>query len=317
MSPIGVTQLHGVSAATFAAASRAGLDRPLRYEAELVFGAPIDDAVVLGAMQRAAEVGRAVSASGVLLQRGSGGAEARVGPGTLWMQLALARPDALVACPPDRLMNRHVRPLLRALTKLGALAHYFDRDWVSVAKRPVGAIAFAHDATTGRALVEAMIAVRTPFAVRERASFLGKEPATLESLGVSVDPARLGEALVDAYRAAHAREMVVVDAADVGVASAGDPYEAEPAWTATRDEAIGIVAAGRDRNGRMRIGGELLVSRDAVARLEERLAVMTAPDADEIGRAVDESLQARGVALFGVRSLVSVRDALVEAFARG
>lgn len=317
MSSLGVARPMAITAAHLAAISGSALDRPLKHEAELLVAEPVDSAVVLGAMQRVSELDRVLLPSDAVVRRASGGAEARVGPGSLWIQLALARPDALVACEPDRLLNRYVRPLLRALAKVGALAHYFDRDWISASKRPVGTIALAHDATSGRALVEAIIGVGAPFAMRSRASYLGKEPATLADLGAKADVARLSEAVVEAYAAAYGRTIEPIDAG--GDEPASDP-RLDPPWSATRDEAIGIVAAGRDRHGAMRIGGELMASRDAVARLEVRLAeIETAGgggDADAIGGALDASLHARGVALLGVKSLVSLRDALLEAFAQ-
>jgi hypothetical protein len=311
-----------LSAARLAAISGSALDRPLAHDAELLVAEPSGAAVVLGAMQRGSEIAGILTGSDVLVRRASGGAEARVGPGSLWMQLALARSDALVACEPDRLLNRYVRPLLRALTKVGALAHYFDRDWISAAKRPVGVIAFAHDASSGRALVEAILGVSTPFAMRARSSYLGKEPATLAEIGAKVDVARLAEAVAEAYATAYGRATVSIDAP--AETDAAPRLSADPPWAATREEAIGIVAAGRDRDGAMRVGGELMASRDAISRLESCLAEIdeaardagTGVGADAIGRALDETLKARGGALLGVKSLVSLRDVLLEAFAR-
>jgi hypothetical protein len=58
------------------------------------------------------------------------------------------------------------------------------------------------------------------------------------------------------------------------------------------------------------VGGDLLVSRDAMAHLEARL-----PDAndDEVARVLDVTLGAGGVALDGVRSLSSLRDVILRA----
>lgn len=309
MSSLGVARPHRPEAARLAAMSRAALDRPLQHDGELLLAEPADSAVVLGALQRVSEIESLVAPADRVIRRGSCGAEARVGPGTLWMQLALVRPSALAACPPDRLLNRYVRPLLRGLTKVGALAHYFDRDWISVAKRPVGLIGFAHDAGTGRVLIEALVAIAEPFALRTRPSYLGKEPATLAEIGASADVARVADAVAEAYAAAYSRSMVAIDdpASDDG---AEDP-RLDPPWAKTHDEAIGIVAAGRDRHGKLRVGGELMASRDAVARLEQRVDGGAEPA--EIDRAIDESLHAAGVALLGVRSLLSLKDVIVAA----
>jgi hypothetical protein len=317
-----------VPAAELAAISRTALDRPLVHSAELVIAVPSDEALVLGAMQRLSELGDAIDPKVFVTRRGSGGAEAQVGPGTVWMQLALASPSALVACEADRLLNRYVRPLLRALAKVGALAHYYDRDWVTASKMPVAAVAFAHDAGTGRALVEAFVAVDTPFAIRNRKSFLGKPARTLRSVGIDaeVDVGRVADAVIDAYATAYgigelaldtASEMTRALSRDFAGTAADDP-RGDPPWAATREEAIGIVAAGRDREGRIRIGGELMASRDVIAQLENEVASVEA-EGDHASERLDfavDLLAGRGVATLGVRSLRSVRDVIGEALQR-
>lgn len=328
-----VVRLAAVPAAELAAISRTALDRPLVHAAELVIAVPSDEAVILGSMQRFSELEAAgVPASRLVTRRGSGGAEAAVGPGTVWLQLALSSPSALVACEPGRLLNRYVRPLLRAIAKVGALAHYFDRDWVSASrgsfKAPIAQLAFAHDATTGRALVEAVVGVSTPFAVRARGSFLGKPPLTLRALGVDadVDAGRVADLVIDAYANAYgigelaldtASEMTRALSRDLAGSAADDP-RADPPWAATREEAIGLVAAGRDLEGRVRVGGELMASRDVIASLERDIAEASSGgtiDGARIDRAVD-GLAAPGVAMLGVRSLRSIRDAIDEALAQ-
>jgi len=53
-----------------------------------------------------------------------------------------------------------------------------------------------------------------------------------------------------------------------------DPRASCP-WAATRDEAIASSRPSRSR-GRMRVGGELMASRDAIARLEREIALARA-----------------------------------------
>ncbi len=287
--------------AEIAARSRGALDRPLTRDVELTIAHASAEAVLLGAFGRAApgEIG----AERTLLRRGSGGAAVRIGPGTLWVSLTLANLDALVPCAPDKILNRHVRPLLRALGRVGALAHYFGRDWLSVAHRPAAAVGFAHDRASGRLHVEAFVAVSTPFALGPRASFLGKESGTLDALvGRPISMDRLAREIVEAYApeaAALALLTIVADAADP---------RPDPPWAATAEEAIGEVGAGADASGRLRVGGELMVSRDALAALEARLAA-----GEEVHAAIDASLAAPGVALEGVRSLRSLADVVTRA----
>lgn len=314
-----VVRLAAIPSKGLAAVSRTALDRPLTNCAELVVGVPSDEALILGSMQRFSEVALAgIEPTMLVTRRGSGGAEVNIGPGTVWIQLALSSPSVLVPCEPDRLINRYVRPLLKAITKVGAVAHYFDRDWVSACGSPVAAVSFGHDTTTGRAVVEAFVSVTTPFSVRHRASFLGKSPRTLRELRVhhEVDAPRLADAIIDAYTAAYgigelsldtASEMTVSLAKNFANGAPDDPRN-DPAWTATCEEAIGLLGAGRDRTGRMRIGGELMASRDVMARLEEEIAA-SGGNAAKLDHAVD-MLAAPGVAMLGVRSLRSLRSLL-------
>jgi hypothetical protein len=287
------------SASEVAAHSRAALDRPLAHAGELWIATVADEARILGAFQRAYPDALPQH------RRGSGGPEVRVAPGTVHVALSMAHPGALTPCDEKRIVNRAVRPLLRALSRVGALAHYFGRDWVSVQHRPAAWVGFAHDATTRRTLFEAFVAVRTPFA-GDRASFLGKRPATLEELGVS-DPLRLVETVAQAYPAAWNVEAIEAPAP---VTAGSEPLAPEAPWAATTDEAIGPVGAGADAVGIFRVGGDLLVSRDALARLEARVA---AAPTDDLARIVDEVLAAPGVAIDGVRSLQSLRDVIARA----
>jgi hypothetical protein len=169
-------------------------------------------------------------------------------------------------------------------------------------------VGFGHDATTRRTLFEAFVAVRRPFASAGRASFLGHPPATLEELaGREVDVEALAASIAASYGPdAHAATL------GEGELAAGGAVEDVP-WRATQEEAIGQVGAGPDSRGVFRVGGEILVSRDAIERLEASLAGAKGITRDEVGRLVDASLAAPGVALEGVRSLTSVRDAIAAA----
>jgi hypothetical protein len=278
-----------------AARSRGALDATLACPGELTVSIASDAGVLLGAFQRTVGLG----GEGLLRRRGSGGPEVRVAVGSVHVLLSLASPGALVPCDEKRIVNRHVRPLLRALTKTGHMAHYFGRDWVSVAGKPVAWVGFAHDATTRRTVFEAVVAVGAPYVVTPRESLRGKEAAVVE-----VDPARLVEAIVEAY--ARDFEAVAIAASDVG----GDEVPADdPPWAGTREEVIGTVGAGRDAAGVFRVGGDLLVSRDALARLESGAV----GEGVDLGQLVDQTLAAPGVALDGIRSLTSVRDCVAEA----
>jgi hypothetical protein len=313
---IGVRRSFGIGAEELAAASRAALEVPFVDEAELWIARPNEDAIALGAFQRASSL---EPSQLPVVRRGSGGPAVRIGKGTLWVALLLPRVDALVACDEARIVNRYVRPLLRALTKCGALAHFFGRDWVSVKHRPAGWIGFAHERGSGRAVVEAFIARETRFDLGPRAAYLGKEPGTLEEIvGTRVEEGRLAEAIVAAYAGAYGRAAVdrgaISPPPDSGGGREGGLFSRgaliDSPWSATVDEVIGLLGAGPDANGQFRIGGDLLVSRDALASLETSLK--TASD-DDIDALVDAALGAPGVAIDGVASLRSVSAVIREA----
>jgi hypothetical protein len=255
------------------------------------------EGVVLGAFQRACELDERVLAEYTLSRRASGGAAVRVGDGTVHVAVALPRLGAVIACEPRAILNRHVRPLLGAIG--GA---YFGRDFVSVAHRPVAYVAFGHHARAGRTLFEAFVAVRTRFDVGVRASLMGKEPATLDR-----EPDDVARAIVAAYAKAwhlEPREEPIDDEPPVADDVA---LRAEPGWLASIDEAIGPIWADRAR-----VGGELMVSSDALDHLAA-LVQDAGTDPDDIGEAVNEALGAPGVAIEGVRSLSSLRDVILRA----
>jgi hypothetical protein len=304
-----------VPSVAIAASSAGELDRELAYPAELRVSVLADEALILGAFGRLSTKQAPLQ---TVARRGSGGPPVWVGPGTTHVALSLVNPGALVPCDEKRIVNRYVRALLRALTTFAThsktQAHFFGRDWVSVAHQPVAWVGFGHDASSKRTLFEAFVAVRRPFASADRASFLGREPTTLEALtGRHIDPRALAESIAEAYGRG-AQIVLLPDADGVTGSLAREPSGVDDLpWQATRQEAIGVVGAGRDSQGVFRVGGDLLVSRDALARLEARVAGSPRLSADDIGRIVDETLAAPGVALDGVRSLASIRDVIAEA----
>lgn len=323
-----VLREHEVSPDVAAALSRTSLSRPLTAGAELGVFALSGQGTVLGAFQRVAEVasdpqGRSAASAEpsharAVHRRASGGPAIAASDGVVWVQLALARPGALVPCSAAQIVNRYVRPLLRALTRLGATSSYFGRDWISTAHRPTAWVGFAHERSSGRSLFEAFVPVRSPWWRGPRASFDGKEPWTLEeALGKSVQVAHVCDAIASSYRDAYDAGAAPVDLPIV--ADASEDFDPSP-WQARRDEAIGPIHAGRDREGRMRLGGEPMVARDAMESFERALDALEAsgrtPSSDELGRLVDAHFAPADAALFGVRHLTAIRDVLEEAFAR-
>ncbi len=294
MTTPGVWQFGTRDLRATAYASRDAMTRPLAFERQIEIGWPSEDGILRGAMQRTSD------APAGAIRRGTPGCAVRVGPGTLHVIVALARLD----CDESKILNRHVRPLLHAITKATSVpARYFDRDWIDVKSRPVGHIGFAHERASGRAIVEAFIAASTPFSVETRGSYLGKVPTTLEeACGRAIDIEKLERAVIAEFGVGVGVGVGVGDGVGDGDGDADGP------WAARGEEAIGAICAGRDASGRMRVGGEWMGSFDAVRDLEDRLA-----RGEDVRAAVDAAFGAPRTALFGVRSLVSFFDAITLA----
>ena len=256
-----------------ALASRDAMSRALaRAEIEIAFCK--DDAILIGAFQRPCD------APSPSIQRGTGGCAVRLGPGILHVLVATPTFDE----DESVILNRMTRPLLRALR-----ARYFGRDWIDVDHHPIAHVGFAHERATRRTVFEAFVAVRTPFAIGDRPSYMGKKPATLEDLRGKIDDEALVKSITDAYA------LPINESASP--ISKLEARSSKP-WTAAIDEAIGPVCAVRDDDGRVRIGGEFMASFDAVRDFEDRIARGESPE-----EAADAAFTAPHTALFGVRSL--------------
>jgi hypothetical protein len=294
-----------------AAHSRGALDAPLSGPARLQVSIVRDRALMVGAFQR----GVGLPDTWPLFRRGSGGPEVLVGPRTVHVALSLSHPGALGGADARRIVNRFVRPLLRALTRIGHAAQFFGRDWVSVGHQPAAWVGFAHDSSTGRTMFEAFVATASPFAIAQRPSFRGKAHTTLDEIARrSIDPEGLARSIVAAYVDGYERTTVAAAAAAPLATDPPDDIGDDPPWMATREEAIGWLGAGPDQRGVFRVGGDLLVSRDAIARLESSIAA-GGPDASDVvlGHLVDATLGAPEVAVDGIRHLASVRDVISRA----
>ena len=79
-------------------------------------------------------------------------------------------------------------------------------------------------------------------------------------------------------------------------------------WSASIDEAIGPVRAGRDARGILQLGGELFASVDRL----EGLGAGVDSDPDAAGALVDAAFTDGGL-IVGVNDLAHVREVLLEA----
>lgn len=296
---------HASPAASIAAYSRRALDMPLEGPAQLVVTAALGTAHLVGAFE---PWGGETEGGIPAFRRGTGGATVTLHPGDVYLGLSLRDPAALVACDAPRLLNRYVRPLLRALSTFGTKASYFGRDWVSAGKRPVAAVAFGYDEVSQRSLVEAFVGVDAPFADRPWPSFAGADAASLCELHRA--PCQPDD-VVRAVAAAYEKDYALGCLKSVhGVAELLSP---EASYLASVEEAMGPVGVRR-LDGRLHVAGIFMSSRDAVRRLDASLTTLRrdAPP-DLVAGVVDAAFAGPEAALFGVRSLHSFRDAIVAA----
>lgn len=244
------------------------------------------------------------SEDGPIYRRASGGRSVRLSHGCVYVALALPTPTA---AGPDvnggNLLNRLLRPLLRALTGEGALAHYFGRDWIAVAKRPAGTVSFAHQRGSGRTVVEAFLGISQSVALSPaHPSYLGKLPDSIERLaGRPLLEERVAERIAHAYAVSYGFEWT----AHEWPTSEAPRLGAEPPWQVTAEEPIGLVGARRDPSGALRLGGELMISHDVLAGLTSWLDSATSES--DIDDALATCLSGTEVALFGLRDLSAIK----------
>jgi hypothetical protein len=313
---------------------RVGAERPA-----LLYGAELSGAAVaLGAYQHAPHALHAHALALPALRRASGGAAVWASEGVLYFALGLENASVLMACPPGKVMNRNVRGFLAGVRSLGVPAHYFGRDFVSVANQPGAYMGWSEDAA-GRVLLEFFVALDAPFALPDGLSayppsaeppLRGKAPITLRAAGVAARAAAdVLAAIAGGYARAFALELAPEPpSADELAAAAALRAELRVApdddlglrWSDPHEEAIGFVSAGARLDARgcfeaLCVGGDFYQRATCPALLQERL-LGTSPGADGIGAALDAVYASAPGALEGVRRLTTLRDALLQAAQR-
>lgn len=302
----------------------------------LVCGAPVDSAYVLGRWQRGRDAlvdpHRAHA-----LRRRTGGPTFRLGPGTLYVGLAMKHASVLMETPPTRILNRTVRPLLAALRAGGLPAHYFGRDFVSVDKRPAGALGWART-PDGRVLFEVALSVRESFApprahmpdeiweARGAAPLMGKEPLVLDSLRPELTELSLAEHVIRAYESALGQMLARGDALAVppdeeALAAPEEDSRGDEAllvrWSAPRGIPIGVARAGAALDARghlsfVSLAGDFYQDDDAPERLASLLLGGPAQSA-RVRDAINQTYARGAACIEGTSSLQPLLEALLEA----
>jgi lipoate-protein ligase A len=290
--------------------------------------------VVLGAYQHAGHALRPEAFEAIALpvvHRRTGGAAVFCAPGVLYVALALHDASVLMACPPGRILNRNVRGMLAGLRTLSVPAHYFGRDFVSVNGDPCVYVGWDEDAG-GRVLLEFFVGVETVFALppgidgygeRSEPALRGKTPTTLRAARAHyATMADVEEAVVRGYGQGFGLELerAQLDDAAIPVPRIDVRDTRGLSWSRPHEEAIGFVSAGvrLDANGtiaQLEVGGDFFAQRECAAQLAARLTG-SQPDPEAIGAALDAVYAARPGLIEGVRSLTSLRSAILDAVER-
>jgi lipoate-protein ligase A len=301
-----------------------------------LYAAPFSgSAVVLGAYQHAPQ---ALAADRLgeqpVLRRATGGVAVEGGDGVLYVALGLSDASALMSCPPGRILNRNVRGLLQAGRALGVPAHYFGRDFVSFAGQPGGYVAFA-EADDGGVMLELFIGLTRPFALSPELSgypppseprFRGKPLTSLRQAGARADAREALLAIAQGYAKLHtivfASQPPTQAELDRAEALAGAcrvvlTQDAALTWSRPREEAIGFVSAGvaLDARGELSevvLAGDFMQHDSCKGRLRAAL-LAGPPESTRVGAALDATYATRPGLIEGVRSLTTLRDAILEA----
>ncbi len=287
-------------------------------EAALLVAPIVSEGIALGAFQRPRSTIDLQKLEGTglsLVRRATGGTAIRVGRGQIYVSLTLRRPEALDGvADPGRALNRHVRPLLRALSSLGdEPAASGGRDMVVMGGAPIAWVGIGHERVTGRTVLEAVVAVDTSFAIAPELDlahgaiaprWLGRAPTTLSEKLPRKPPLEVVvRAVQSAYEAAAGGDTTRIEA---GTLPATRVNPDQPAFSAMVEEAIGLLGAIVERD-RIALGGDWMASRDVVDALGSTLFAL-GPDAsdEELGHAIDGAFGDARALLLGVRSLPSI-----------
>lgn len=292
-----------------------------------LYGAGLSgETVALGAWQRRATAG--VPDDAELVRRRTGGIACHAGEGIVYVALGLRTASELMACPRDRVLNRNVRGLLAGLSLGGVPAHYFGRDFVSIAHRPAALIAWDRD-KDGRVLFEAFIArTRTVATWRDKSSITlteawGREPTSEEVFRLltrgfelrPVDPPLLTPILFSLLNSFSSASIAGPSAARPKVPAEG--VSSSMVWSPLLEIPIGGVQAGLalDAGGLVvdaALAGDFMQDREAPAQLRARL-VGQRPERTMFAGALNATYGAAGDAVIeGVRTLETLLDAFMR-----
>jgi hypothetical protein len=296
---------------------------PTSDHAQLHIGLINQPTLILGAFQRAAgclpEKSKLPPTLNVA-QRWSGGPTVFADKGSIHLWLFLPSVDALEPCDTQRLLNRHVRPLLKGLTRAGAQAAYFGRDWITIQRRPAAWIGFAHHAEHGSAIVEAIVGVQSSFVpeaslsaypAREHHPFLGKTPGSLNQLyNKSFDQEQLTTAIQTAYEQRYPEQIRMVTLPEAQLLVPVSDWNSS--WQALEEDVIGFVGV-QTAPGTRGVGGDFFASNDVITNLNNLLEHLPeSPTKEQVHQCFDQAWSQTGFALDGLKRPNRIQELYLE-----
>jgi hypothetical protein len=292
--------------------------------ATLVLAELSEGAVLLGRHQRAASAIDATKVGGLRLARRLGGGKAIVvAPGTLGVLLAVPPGSGLgTHVAPDRVLNRHVRGLLRGLGS----AFYFGRDFVAAEKRQIAAVS-QDGAPGGTQLFEAYVATTAPLGLPAAwskypqhgdARAHGPAHTSLAELGRKYAFTEVAAQVATGYAHATGAWLQATDEEALVEGDAPGPDVAEDdegwSWSGVADVPIGFLEAqARIAEGKLeaaRLRGDFIAPTFVVRALEASLEGCRLELA-AVAAQVDAAFTLPGAAMVGVTQLRIVADAFL------
>ena len=277
---------------------------PAWITASLVSG----PAIILGAHQlaeRVVDLDRCNDHGVAVHRRATGGTAVHIAERGLLFTLALPHvaalaPDATYAT----LLNRNVRGFLQGLTRCGATAHYYGREWIAVRQRP-GAVLGFEVTEDGGVLIEVLAGYDAPVTLpaalqsaRESVGdrWLGKAPIALSDATGGKAPEQIAARVMESCATRWKQPLIdhpldPLPIAATRVTRPLDPLADGMVPVAQVPCAIGWIDAARgwSPNGHeaLWIGGDVLAPRHALERLARRFAAGDALDEDGAAPALE------------------------------
>ena len=329
-----VSPARALAAGAMLAEATAESDAPVVLYGATLSGDPV---AVLGRWQPELALNEpALSDKGVAaLRRETGGPACLAGAGVVYVALCLRNASTLIACPPDRVLNRNVRGVLGGLSKGGVPSHYFGREWVSIDRRPAGLVGWDR-LESGAVVLEFFLAVTRSFALPDELSgypaqdeprFLGKDPVTLKEAWEQVPSGgelirMIAEGHADRFDEVELERSSLTDAERTEASRLADGRRvtlggAPQRWVKPLAVPVGYVTARmeRDEEGLVQdveVAGDFFQDRGAPALLRKKL-VGSAPDSKTLSSAVASTWDGSRYVIEGLKELDPLVSVLAQA----